>query len=272
MRRSGFSAVELLIALLIASVIGAASVRLLLQQRMAFGAQVARSEHGASVRVAHAFFHSELSTIDPGDGDLTVMEAARIVYRGTRSVGFVCVTPDPSGPLTVHAPLISWRPVDPEVDSLLVFAEGDVLTRADDRWVHADVTSVSTSPCDDGMPGLLISATPVDGATLGAVRLGAPVRIGSMHEVRIYRGGEGDWWLGERRFGKAGGWPTIQPVLGPLEPGGLEFRYRDAAGNTVTTPEAVALIQIAILPKPTIPGVPSAPPSIIRVVPRGRNK
>jgi prepilin-type N-terminal cleavage/methylation domain-containing protein len=270
MRRSGFSVVELLIALLIASVVGAASVRLLLQQRMAFGAQVARSEHGASVRVAHAFFHSELSTLDPSDGDLTVMEAARIVYRGTRSVSFVCVTPDPSGPLTVHAPLISWRPVDPEVDSLLVFAEGDVLTRADDRWVHADVTSVSTSTCDDGMPGRLISATPVHGATLGAVRLGAPVRIGSMHEVRIYRGGEGDWWLGERRFGKAGGWPTIQPVLGPLERGGLEFRYRDAIGQPVSTPQDVALIEIRIQPKPNHPAISSLPPSLMRVALRGR--
>lgn len=269
MRRCGFTLVEVVIALALMGAVGLASVRLLMQQRSAFAAQWARAEAGAAVRVASAFFANELGTLDPRDGDLMVMNPFRIVYRASRVTAFLCSRPEPGGDLVFRLPTISWRPVDPAVDSVLVFAEGDVLTRDDDRWLHADVTGISPATCDDGLGGQRVTIGAVTGGSLGAARLGAPIRFGSVHEVRLYRGGDGRWWLGERRYGKTTGWPTIQPLLGPLEPRGLEFRYRDATGQPAATRAGVALVEIAIKPSPSVPGVTAKPRSFIRVALRG---
>lgn len=270
MRRSGFSLIEVLVALALMSVVSAVSVRLLLQQRMALAAQLARSEGGAAVRVAAAFFGAELATLDPRDGDLMVMDRSRIVYRASRAIGFLCAHPEPDSDLVIEAPVISWRPIDTDVDSVLIFAEGDLLTRDDDRWLHADVTGAASEACDNGADGRRVVLGSVTGGTLGAVRFGAPVRFGSVHEVRLYRGGDGAWWLGERRYSKLTGWPTIQPLLGPLVPGGLEFRYRDANGQPAAVASEVGLIEIAIQPAPTTPGTTPLPASLIRVALRGR--
>lgn len=270
MKRAGFSLLEVVVALTIGSIVCAAAIRLLVQQRLALASQLARAERGAAVRVAGAFFANELGGLDARDGDLIAMDPTRIVYRASRGVAFLCSSPEPGGDVVFHLPAIAWRPVDATVDSVLILAEGDVLTRDDDRWLHADVTGVSAATCDDATFGQRVTLGPVNGGSLGAARFGAPVRFGSVHEVRLYRGGDGGWWLGERRHDKATGWPTIQPVLGPLEPGGLEFRYRDANGQPASSPTDVALIEIAIRPAASVPGVAAGYGSLIRVALRGR--
>ena len=66
-----------------------------------------------------------------------------------------------------------------------------------------------------------------------------PVRFFEVMEVRLYQSG-GRWWVGARSVSNG---EVIQPVIGPLAPGGLEFQFVDQAGGTVSNPATVSLIK-----------------------------
>ena len=69
-------------------------------------------------------------------------------------------------------------------------------------------------------------------------------------EMLRYRDRNGLWWLGMRRLRKSGRRPSTQPVLGPLAPGGLEFRYLDKGGLPTANPRRVASIGITVTAPP----------------------
>ena len=80
------------------------------------------------------------------------------LYRATRSMYVTCAPPDLSrSTVLLHGDYLGSRHLDPRVDSVLVFADGDQTTSEDDRWLHADLRRVDEGyRCPDGGAGVQI--------------------------------------------------------------------------------------------------------------------
>lgn len=84
------------------------------------------------------------------------------------------------------------------------------------------------------------------GSVLDYIEVGAPFRAFRRVEYGLYQdAGDGRWWLG-RKVGAAASYEKLTgPLLAPAS-GGLEFTYRDAAGNVTADPTQVAVIDFVL--------------------------
>ncbi len=248
MRHRGVTLVEMIVALVIVSFISTAVFRVLRTSRRAYDHQVDRARVTNSLRAAVAILPAELRELDPRDGDLIAIAPATLRYRALRNLYFVCRAPTASGAsLTLHAEFTGHRALDPAVDSVVIFADGDPTTGLDDTWLHGNLVAVRTgASCPGKTPSRTIDVAGVSARELQAVAPGAPVRSGAVTEILLYRGGDGLWWLGMRRVPQAGGRGRVQPVLGPLAPRGLEFRYYDSQGTPTQSRERVATVRVTV--------------------------
>lgn len=74
--------------------------------------------------------------------------------------------------------------------------------------------------------------------------VGAPARITRRTRYALYRGSDGDWYLGRRTLGPLG-WDVIQPVAGPLLSAtqrGLRLTAFDVAGQAIASGDTVTPI------------------------------
>ena len=250
MKREGFTLVEMIVALGLFAVISAATLRMLHANQQMYHDQVQRMRVNATLREAAAILPAELRELDPGDpmgGDLMAMTPFAVTYRAVRNLYIVCRTPSSrQSSVTLYSDYVGDRPLDHQVDSLLLFAEGDPSTAADDRWLHADLTWVAGGECPGGTPGITAGLQGLSPAALESVSAGAPARSGAVMELLRYRDRNGTWWAGMRRVRKSGRRTQVQPLLGPLAPGGLEFSYFDANGSMTSDPTRVASIGIVV--------------------------
>lgn len=248
----GFTLVEVVVALCLLAVISTSAIRVLLANQQMYRKQVELARVNATLRAAAAILPGELRELDPTDpngGDLIRISPTSITYRALRNLYVVCRPPSGGqSVVTLFADYLGSRPLNPTVDSVLLFADGDPGIGDDDRWLHADLTWVAGGECPGGTPGITVGLGGVSATGLGMVSAGAPLRTGAVMEMLRYRGGDGLWWLGMRRLRKEGGGrrPAVQPLLGPLAPGGLEFSYYDAQGSATTDPTKVASIGILV--------------------------
>jgi hypothetical protein len=254
MSRNGFSSIELLVALVLGAIVSAVVFRLMMGHQRLFTEHAARAEENATHREAFLILRSELAGLGGGasDADLVAMSPSAIRYRAFRSLGFLCRSPETATRrLTLDASWIGMRATDEAVDSVLIFADGTISDDRDDRWLSANVSSASGgNDCPGGRPSLTLTVTGVTGRDLARVHWGAPVRSFAIWEARSYRDRRGDWWLGMRRWGKVTGrWPAIQPVLGPLAPGGVAIEFLDRAGAVTGNPREVALMGFQVAPR-----------------------
>jgi len=134
-------------------------------------------------------------------------------------------------------------------DSVVIFAEGAPDVRADNQWLHANVSAVSVgTACTDGGASMTLTVNEVyPSGGLTSVTEGAPVRGYEILQVLSYTDALGDVWLGARQFNKGGGWATTQPLLGPLQASGLQFSFFDSTGAATTTPANVARIGVTVI-------------------------
>lgn len=249
----GFTLVEVVVALGLLAVISTSAIRVLLANQQMFRNQVELARVNATLRAAAAILPGELRELDPTDpngGDLIRISPTSITYRAVRNLYVVCRPPSRGqSVVTLFADYVGSRPLNPLVDSVLLFAEGDPGIGDDDRWLHADLAWVRWGgECPGGAPGITVGLGGVSATGLGMVSAGAPLRTGAVMEMLRYRAGNGVWWLGMRRLRKGGGRrrSSVQPLLGPLAPGGLEFSYYDAQGSATTDPAKVASIGILV--------------------------
>ena len=84
-----------------------------------------------------------------------------------------------------------------------------------------------------------------DAAVVG-VAAGAPMRGFQVEDLLLVQRGGGRWWLGLRTASRSGAWTTIQPLIGPLWPSGLQFTFRDAAGAATTTRDEVVSVDLTL--------------------------
>ena len=256
---TGLTLIEVIVALVVAAVLGAAATATLLAVRRGVSIQLHQSSVSATARTAGLVLSREFRAIGVGDSsgaDLSMLTPAAVRYRAWRGMYIVCAPSNPgSGSLTVAAPGRAWRGPDALVDSLLVLVSApDSGGHEEHYWWPADLVSVSGGgTCPGGVAGLRLVLAGVSSGRLVGVRVGNPVRVFETVEVRAYRGGSGRWWLGRRRARKTGGWPAIQPFVGPLAVGGLVLTYQNGTGGVAVGPADVVTIGVE-LTMPPAPG------------------
>ena len=252
MRRCGFTLIELLVALVLGAAVAAAALSVLVVSQRVYGRQVSLADASATARAATAILISELRGLDASaasGSDLLRVTPASLTYRALRSLYTTCKVADLArSTIVLHADFLGVRPLDPGVDSLLLFADGDPTVSEDDRWIHADIREIIPGPiCPDGHPGITVHLAGVSKRNLERVGIGAPVRGAALWEMKGYRAANGQWWVGMRRYRKSTGrWPSIQPVLGPIAPGGLRFGYYDASGVPTQVASRIASIVLEL--------------------------
>ncbi len=244
---SGFSLVELIIALFISAVVTASATGLLLRGFRSLREQTDRATLDAGVRQAAALFQAEFRGLDTRDSvrpDLVLGQSASIIYKPMRTLRFLCRSADTTGSVVTTWPrFLGSRDVRPDLDSVLLL----VITVDSEYWIGADLVEESPGTCPGRAPGVALKLNGVTAEQLVALLPGAAVLGGEVSEIKSYRDGRGTWWLGMRRYQKAGNrWPAIQPVLGPLAPDGLVISYLAADGGLVTDHTDVARIRVRI--------------------------
>jgi hypothetical protein len=243
--RRGSSLVELVVALSGLLILAAlVSAVIIIQLRVPL-TQEARSGLGNGLRTGVTFLKGEWRGLTPvaGDstGDLLSLASDALTYRASRASAFACAGGEDHLLLRAE-PWYGWRQVAVDRDSLLVLAEGDTTTGADDRWVALPVTSLGSGSCAGG--SAIMVGTILDSALVQRdFRFDAPVIAFEIMQVKSYPQGS-ETWLGVRSVSSG---EVIQPLLGPLDASGLRLNYLDAHEAPTNVPAEVRTI-LATLP------------------------
>jgi prepilin-type N-terminal cleavage/methylation domain-containing protein len=245
--RRGTTLVELMVALVLASVLlGAASASLLRQRRSAAWQSVhARTD--AQLRGSLAAVPAALAELSAAAGDIAAGGArdSSLQLRVPVAASFAC--DDAVGQVT----LASDRADSASLTGLASPPRaGDTLwwySGAGEPWSARRVTEVRsvTAPCASTRAGT-VAALQFILAAVDSVHRGAPVRITRQGRYSVYRAGDGSWQLGWTEWSEATGrFAAPQPVAGPFLrslPTGERtgFRYFDADGTELPAEPYVA--------------------------------
>ena len=217
--RSGFTLVELLVAIVILTVVAGATIGLLANTQRVTHTQAARASLQQSVRTSASLLPAELRELAAsGRGaDLLVLASDSITYRAMRGLAVVCaVSPTELRVRAGPGWRFGYRQPAPGRDSLLRCGAEPALA--------------------------LRVALDTIAAPLAAIPVGAPVRLFEVMQLRLYSSA-GSWWLGARSV-SAG--EALQPLLGPLLPGGFALTYLDSAGTRTTSADRVRSIELTV--------------------------
>jgi prepilin-type N-terminal cleavage/methylation domain-containing protein len=266
--RRGFTLVELSVAMVLGLMVGGIVHRMLLHGQRLARAQAERMALQDNVRVAALVLAGELGGVGSDEitpeasallgypaairSDLLIIEPGAVTYLAGRGAGRVCGVA-PGLPLEILIAQSSWESLRAPraTDSLLVFAESDTATGADDAWIHLGVVSAASASCPGGEAAIVVRVAvpaPLVPAALVGVVPGAPARLAEVMQMRYYRSG-GKSWFGMRSVSTG---EVITPVAGPLADStggvrGLTLVYRDASGALTSDPAAVRAVEIALI-------------------------
>lgn len=238
--RRGLTAIEVLVVLsLFAFVLASAGAILISQQRFySRNADVAATRSAASA--AAELLTAELRGISAAGGGLYSFAPDSLAIRSTTGVGIVCGV---SG-RTLAVRRVSGAFGELPTDSVLLFVEHEADTAWDDERVVARIIAsrqAAAPMCPDGAPA--DAALSLDREIEG-VGVGSPIRSFRPYVYRLYVGGDGRWWLGQRlRNGR------IQPVTGPFAPAaeqGLHMEFATGSDAAASEPADVALVRLSI--------------------------
>lgn len=212
-RSRGFTVLELVLALGLFAVVMAAVSRVFLTQKRLYRELGQRADLSDNLRAGGEVLASELWALDAADGDLLAMGPDSVSIRAARAFSAVCGVP--GSPLRLRSD-VTFGIRDIAVgDSLLLYSSADSAWRTD-----------------------VVTSTPV--LTSCPESVATPVRAFEGATYRSYRASDGAYYIGVR---DAGG---LQPIAGPLVPGGLSFTFFDSTGAPASAPRAVAAIRVRI--------------------------
>ena len=258
LKRSGFTLVELLIAMVLFGLVAAGIYKVLVGHQRLYQAQTQRIDLQQNVRAGVAILPAEFRELDASEGDISAMSATSITIRAMRQFAVLCNQPalGVGNPIMIvrDRPFYGIRNFDPARDSILVYYEGDEATRNDDSWLRGRATAVGAGVCPDGTVGRTLTTALVFGNTVGPspaftvypqinqtgrVQIGSPIRGFESVTYGLYQTG-GEWFVGLNATGTGG----MQPLIGPVTSTGLEMIYRDSTGAVTNNPLRVGLIEI----------------------------
>jgi prepilin-type N-terminal cleavage/methylation domain-containing protein len=240
--RRGVSLAELLVALVLLGLLGAVMTQALLRYYRATHAALEREAARRTVEQATMWLTAELGELgrDSGAVDLYRIAAESITYRAPRSVGLGCVVAPDEVRLLLDRSR-GWRQPQAGRDSMLLLAVANLTGQAD-RWLALPITGASLSACG-GRPAIRLATRFPPGRSLPADSAWLyPIRVFEMMQAKLYRS-QGAWWLGARSESAGEG---VQPLAGPLTPGGLRLVYRDSVGGSTTLPRDVRQIELHV--------------------------
>jgi len=241
-RRSGFTLIELMIAIVLTGIVLGAMYRVLNGNQRFYRAQGEVTELQQNLRAVGLILPAEFRELAASEGDIISMSETEIVIRAMRSFSALCAPPGASTVTVRNSLTFGYRSVDNSRDSLILFADNDPDITSDDAWyIFFPLVSTSAS-CTDGTAGTQYALTGPT-AQLPTVLTGAPVRSFERVRYRVYED-DGQYWLGVETLVN-GAYSDISPVAGPLiGENGISFAYYDAAGVVTATTTSVASIQI----------------------------
>lgn len=262
--RRGFTMVELIIAITIASVVVGATWKLLTSNQRFYRAQSELQDVQQNLRAAVQIVPGDLRELDAKGGDLIAMKDTAITIRAMRGFGAVCKIDVGNSRIWLRGSLLSMSgAIDPTRHNVFVFDEKNTTINTDDTWQQGSIVDQSSSTCTDGSTATRLTLTLANGsAVLNDVTTGAPVRIWEKIWYGAYSDGT-TWWLGTSTW-QSGAWTTVSPVAGPLKPTtGIGFAYYDSTGTVVSDSSRVASIGMTVRGQSTRPimvaGRPTGP-------------
>jgi prepilin-type N-terminal cleavage/methylation domain-containing protein len=251
MKRPGFTLVELLVVVVVGTLVLGAIYQTLIAQERGSRQQRAVMEAQQGSRVALEILSAELREVSAVDGDLLEADSTRVRFRMLRGAGIVCrMDPSARNWLDVAPLRGSTFPI---ADSVLVFADWNPSSAADDAWIADALSSVgSPGNCPAGAP--FAGQAPhrlnlVQQFAPGSVQIGALVRSFHAVEFALQDGTDGAALTRSLRG------ETAATLLGPLRSNaerGLRFRYLDEEGATLAAPlsaadrQAVRRVRLAV--------------------------
>jgi prepilin-type N-terminal cleavage/methylation domain-containing protein len=244
----GFTMVELIIAITIASVVLGATWKLLTSNQRFYRAQSELMDVQQNLRAATQIVPGDLRELDAKGGDIIAMSDTAITIRAMRGFGVVCKTDVPNGRIWLQSSLLFMSgSIDPTRHNVFVFDEANPAINTDDTWQQGSIVDQSSSACTDGSNATRLTLTLANGsAILNGVTIGAPVRIWEQVVYRVYDDGTGTWWLGTSTW-QSGAWTSTSSVAGPLKPTtGITFAYYDASGTVTAVAASVASIGMTV--------------------------
>lgn len=252
----GFTLIELVMALALGALVGAAILRALVGTQRATQAGMQRIDLQQNLRGGVGYLASVVRELDAADGDIGIATPTRLQFRSMRWAYPLCGAPAAGGGTTVILQVDAGsaygiRTPDAAQDSLLLFAERDESKRSDDDWLVGAVTAVGSGVCTDGSAAvtLTVEITAASGgqaAAIANVTSGAPVRGFQWEELSLFQGARGRWWMGRRTSSRSGVWTSVHALAGPLTVGGLSLQYYDSTGAVTATLADIANIAVTL--------------------------
>jgi prepilin-type N-terminal cleavage/methylation domain-containing protein len=258
--RRGFALVELLAALVISAVLGAALLRLVDRSARFTRGVALMADQRAQLAVASFAVQDAMLGIAATDGDLRGGADSSVMYLANVGSAVACAVAGsaielPPSLIASGATLAWWNTTPQPGDSLVILDDGVAAGAADDRWYRGQVAAIAPLPdacrytplldsiADAGRTGWRMTVAPTLPATVAA---GAPVRVLRPERFALYRS-SGEWTLGWTEWNAGTStWNVIQPVAGPLLPyapapatSGAAFTWRDSLGGALAASPAV---------------------------------
>jgi len=244
--RSGFSMLELMIALVIGSVLITAVFGVMMSHSREFRVQRETLDVRETLRGAVNILTTEMQHASATRGDLYAISPESLAVRSYQTSGAICGTSTKRYGISGAAGTFTAGTDD---SAMVTQTSGTTWNKAKltTVWTNPGSPYVATCPSWSGspVPPVVIElAANVGGADTLNVGVGSVVR-GFRKTVYKLVQSSGRWWLA-RRVGAAG---TYDILTGPLRSNtdsGLVFRYYDAAGAITAVPGSVKRVTITL--------------------------
>ncbi|MFN2602312.1 MAG: PilW family protein [Gemmatimonadaceae bacterium] len=257
--RKGFTLIELIVATVLAAIVGTTLMMTLRRQERFYASATEMMQLRSQLRDAADVLVADIRGAAVSRYGLTLMTDTAVEFFATLGTSVLCATPSgqtvflPPTALSSGAVLTSFAALPDTGDLALVLSLPNASPDSA-HWIETRISafasrSLNTScPATTGFTSALDATASRTGyaltlpATLPSeVRKGAPVRFIRRARYSLYRSSDGAWYLGYRRCNAIGKsvCTTIQPVSGPYlayshggtSVSGLAFRYFDTNGN-----------------------------------------
>jgi type II secretory pathway pseudopilin PulG len=248
----GFTILEVILYLIIASIVVAGVYKVLVGQNRLYVQQRELMDVRGGLRAAAAVLSWELRHAST-DGDLYNIWRDSLTMRSVQGQGVVCSKHGTAPRLGLWG---LWGEFgQTTTDSSLVFAARSS-GLGDDSWIAASNKKLwgatgggvpwcfwgdsTTTPTEEVLE---LAGVPTDSVLLN-IKVGAPLRTFRQIRYGIYQE-DGRWWLG-RKIGGAGSYQRLTgPLLSPSD-SGLVFSYFDDTGASTNDPSRVAIVEITL--------------------------